>query len=81
MGEPTKIESDGGPTEYYELPDHATELKHLMSHKGMSYARASIFKACYRMGEKEGTSFQYDINKIRMFAHELEAMLLRGERI
>jgi hypothetical protein len=46
---PVVYKSDGGSTiSYYGLPEHATELNHLMSAKGMSFARGNIFKACYR---------------------------------
>ena len=50
-----KIESDGLSTSYYVLPTHATELRHLISFKGMSKSRGDIFKACYRLREKQGT--------------------------
>jgi hypothetical protein len=52
-----------------------------MSAKGMSFARGNIFKACYRLGEKEGTDVLYDINKIIFFANVLLEMYKRGERI
>jgi hypothetical protein len=79
---PVVYKSDGGSTiSYYGLPEHATELNHLMSAKGMSFARGNIFKACYRLGEKEGTDVLYDINKIIFFANVLLEMYKRGERI
>lgn len=77
----TKVASDGLSTDYYKLPEHATELRHLISHKGMSFARGNIFKACYRLGEKEGVDTLYDINKIIFFAEELKEMIARGEAI
>ena len=48
-----KVASDGLSTSYYSLPSHATELRHLISQKGMSKSRGDIFKACYRFGEKD----------------------------
>jgi len=76
-----KVKSDGGSTSYYEIPQDATELRHLISHKGMSFARGNIFKALYRLGEKEGTDVLYDLNKIKFFAEELIAMYHKGEKL
>jgi len=47
----------------------------------MSFARGNIFKACYRLGEKEGTDIKYDINKMRLFLDDLEEMYERGEKV
>jgi hypothetical protein len=79
--EKKKEASDGGSTSYYRLPDHATELRHLISHKNMSKSRGDIFKACYRLGEKEGADMLYDINKIIFFAQDLKEMYERGEHL
>lgn len=79
--EQVKGTTDGLTADYYVLPSHATELKHIISHRGMSKARGDIFKACYRMGLKEGVSIQYDINKIKSHIADLEEMLERGEHI
>lgn len=76
-----KIKSDGGSTSYYDLPKHATELRHLISHKGMSKSRGDIFKACYRLGEKDGADLLYDLNKIEFFIKDLKEMYERGEHI
>lgn len=76
-----KVKSDGGSTDYYKLPDHATELRHLISHKGMSKSRGDIFKACYRLGEKDGANLLYDLKKIKFFAEDLMEMYERGEKV
>ena len=76
-----KEKSDGGSTQYYFLPEHATELRHLISHKGMSKARGDIFKACYRLGEKEGVDALYDLNKMKFFIEDLIEMYERGEHL
>ena len=34
----------------------------------MNFAIGNIFKACYRMGRKEGADELYDLNKIIFFA-------------
>lgn len=73
------IKSDGGSTSYYALPEHASELRHLISHKGMSFARGNMFKALYRLGEKEGTSVEYDLNKLQLFIDDMRDMYERGE--
>lgn len=74
-----KTASDGLTTAYYALPEHATELRHLISHKGMSKSRGDIFKACYRLGEKEGVDVGYDLNKMKFFIDDLIEMHKRGE--
>ena len=76
-----KVASDGGSTEYYILPSHAKELRHLISHKGMSKARGDIFKACYRLGEKKGVDVRYDLNKMKFFIEDLIEMNNRGEHL
>lgn len=58
----------GGSSEYYKLPVGATDLLDLIEHKFMSFGVGNIFKACYRLGEKSGTSKKYDLEKIIFFA-------------
>jgi hypothetical protein len=77
----TKITSDGGSTDYYKLPEHAEELRHLVSYKGMSKSRGDVFKACYRLGEKEGAEILYDLRKMQFFVEDLIEMYGRGERL
>jgi len=69
------IKSDGGSTSYYELPSGATELNDLIEHKRMPFALGNIFKACYRLGEKDGADVLYDLNKIIYFANRLKGMV------
>jgi len=76
-----KTSSDGGSTGYYALPKHADELRHLISAKAMSKARGDIFKACYRLGEKEGVDVGYDLNKMKFFIEDLIEMHGRGEHL
>tara|TARA_R100000781_G_scaffold15532_3_gene12860 strand:+ start:6516 stop:6752 length:237 start_codon:yes stop_codon:yes gene_type:complete len=64
----TQIESDGLATSYYELPEQAYELMDLIEYKNMNFSRGNIFKACYRLGEKQGSDALYDLNKIIWFA-------------
>lgn len=73
--DPQRINSDGGATDYYKLPVGATELRHLIRAKNMNFAVGNIFKAAYRLGEKEGNDLEYDLNKIIFFAlDELERL-------
>lgn len=60
--------SDGWDTNYYELPADAKEMQDLIEHRGMNFALGNIFKACYRMGRKDNTSREYDLNKIIWYA-------------
>jgi hypothetical protein len=76
-----KIASDGLSTSYYLLPEHSTELRHLISYKSMSKSRGDIFKACYRLGEKSGTDPMYDLNKMKYFIDDLIEMHKRGEHL
>ena len=76
-----KTSSDGGTTDYYKIPEHSTELRHLISSKAMSKARGDIFKACYRLGEKEGVDVRYDLNKMLFFVQDLIEMNERGEHL
>ena len=69
---PTKT-SDGGSTGYYKIPEGATDLQDVIEAKNMNFAIGNIFKACYRIGEKTGTSADYDLNKIIFFAKREKA--------
>lgn len=64
-----KVQSTGGSTSYYELPQVAKELQDLIEHKKMNYAVANMFKACYRLGQKEGNDDMYDLKKIQWFVN------------
>lgn len=75
------IISDGGSTDYYTLPTHATEVRHLISAKGMSFARGNLLKALWRLGNKHGTDVDYDLNKMEFFVQDLKEMHQRGERL
>lgn len=76
-----KVASDGLSTSYYDLPPHATELRHVIAAKGMSFARGNLMKACYRLGEKSGTATLYDLNKMKFFVEDMIEMHGRGEHL
>lgn len=66
-----KIKSDGGPSEYYDFPDGFSTLNDLIEHKNMSFAQGNIFKAAYRLGNKEGITLEYDLEKIKYYADRM----------
>lgn len=73
------VKSDGGSTSYYSIPEYARDLQDLIEHKRMEFGLGNIFKACYRFGDKDGTSKRYDLNKIIFFAQRELARLDREE--
>ena len=79
MSDKEQVVSDGGSTSYYAIPEWATELRHPMEHKNMTPDQANIFKAAYRLGEKSGTSLEYDLNKIIFFANCIKERIQREQ--
>ena len=70
---------EGYATDYYVLPEGAKELGDLIDYKNMSFNVGNVFKACYRLGEKEGTTKEYDLYKMIYFAQrELERLRKYG---
>lgn len=67
--------NNGGSTDYYKLPAGATELNDLIEAKNMPFWRGNIFKAAYRLGEKDVATEEYDLNKIIYFANRRLAMI------
>ncbi len=68
-------QTDGGSAPYYNLPDGAVDLQDLIEHKHMNFSVGNIFKASYRLGEKEGTKREYDLEKIVWFAQRELALI------
>ena len=59
----------GGSTpSQYAIPEEAKELQDLIEYRNMNFAVGNIFKACYRLGIKEGVDEAYDLRKIIYFA-------------
>ena len=81
MKSPTRIVSDGGSSNYYKLPDDAADLQDLIEDKEMSFARGNLFKALYRMGEKDGIDVGYDLRKMQWFLDRMKRMHKRGKRL
>jgi hypothetical protein len=66
--ERTPVVSDGSTASYYELPEGAKELQHLISHRDMNAQVGEIFRACYRYGLVEHSPCKRDIKKILFYA-------------
>tara|TARA_E500000305_G_C3914016_1_gene184743 strand:- start:348 stop:596 length:249 start_codon:yes stop_codon:yes gene_type:complete len=73
-----KIKSDGSTAEYYELPEYATELQHLISFKNMNAQIGEIFRACFRYGQVEHSDRLRDAKKIKFY---IEAEIERLTRL
>ena len=74
----SKIASDGGPSEYYDFPEGSTTLNDLIEYKGMSFAQGNIFKAAFRLGNKDGTTLEYDLKKIKYYADRMLNQIEKG---
>ena len=72
---------NGWSSDYYKLPEGAKELQDLIEHKNMNFAVANIFKAAYRLGDKDGTTEEYDLNKVIWFAQRELNRIRRQERL
>jgi hypothetical protein len=58
------VASDGSTASYYELPEGATELQHLISYKNMNGQVAEAFRSLYRFGESSHSSRIRDAKKV-----------------
>lgn len=67
--------NDGLTASYYELPDGATELKHLIFYKNMNGQIAEIFRSTYRYEDCPHSDRRRNLNKIIAYAQqELERL-------
>jgi len=70
-----KERSDGSTASYYELPECAAELQHLISHRNMNAQIGEIFRACYRYGLVSHSDMLRDAKKIKFYAQaEIERL-------
>jgi hypothetical protein len=60
--------SDGSTASYYELPEGATELQHLISHRNMNAQDGEIFRAIYRKGRASHSDELRDAKKVLFYA-------------
>lgn len=68
--------SDGSSADYYKLPDKATQLQDLISHKDMNAQMGEIFRAAYRYGQASHSDQLRDAKKIKYY---IEAEIKRLE--
>ena len=73
-----KNKSDGSTASYYQLPEGATELQHLISYKDMNGQIAEIFRSAYRYGEASHSDKLRDAKKIKFYS---EAEIERLEKL
>lgn len=64
----SKVTSDGSTASYYELPEGAQELQHLISYRNMNGQLAEIFRACYRYGIVSHSDQLRDAKKMVFYA-------------
>ncbi len=55
----------GGSTNYYELPQGATELRHLIHHKKMEHGIGEAFCALYRLNDNG--EYLRNLNKAKFY--------------
>lgn len=67
--------SDGSSTDYYKLPVGATDIIDLIEHRNMNFSIGNIFKACFRLNQKDGNDDLYDLRKIKFFVEREIARL------
>ena len=68
LKEKVKTESargDGGSTSYYNLPEGATELRHLIKHKKMEHGIGEAFCALYRLNDNG--EYLRNLNKVKNY--------------
>lgn len=79
-----KVESDGGPSSYYDFPkgkgawvtlNDLNDYKALNQWGPLSFHMTNVSKAAFRFGEKSGTSKVYDVNKIIYSGLRMKLML------
>lgn len=58
----------GGSTSYYDLPPNPTTLQDLIEHRNMNGSIKDIFKACYRLGQKDGMTDIDDVTKMAYYS-------------
>ena len=60
--------SDGSSASYYELPEGASELQDLISHRNMNAQDGEIFRAIYRKGRASHSDELRDAKKVLFYA-------------
>ena len=67
--------SDGSTADYYQLPEGATELQHLISYRNLNAQDGEMFRAIYRKGLASHSDELRDAKKVLFYAKaELERL-------
>ena len=74
---PEEVVSDGSTAAYYELPEGASELQDLISHRDMNAQIGEIFRSCYRYGIASHSDKLRDAKKIKFY---IDAEIKRLEK-
>lgn len=69
--------SDGSTASYYELPEGATELQHLISYRNLNAQDGEMFRAIYRKGRASHSDALRDAKKVLFYA-QAEVERLEG---
>lgn len=70
--------SDGSSADYYQLPQGATQLQDLISHRNMNAQMGEIFRAAYRYGMASHSDQLRDAKKIKFY---IDAEIKRLENV
>ena len=62
------MKSDGSTADYYKLPEGATELQHLISHRNLNAQDGEMFRAIYRKGRASHSDELRDARKVLFYA-------------
>ena len=62
-----KATSDGSTASYYELPEGATELQHLISYRNMNAQVGESFRSLYRYGLSSHSDQLRDAKKVMFY--------------
>lgn len=77
-----EVAPGGSTPSLYSLPEGAKELQDLIEHRNMNFAVGNIFKACFRLGQKDGVDASYDLRKVLFFAErELRRVEAMNEKV
>lgn len=63
-----KTKTGGDGNDYYVIPPQTLQLQDLIEFKNMNGNIKDVFKACYRVGQKTGTSEIYDVEKMAYYS-------------
>lgn len=68
ISEKDTSKSDGSTASYYELPEGATELQHLISYRNLNAQDGEMFRAIYRKGRASHSDELRDAKKVLYYA-------------